>query len=99
MSDGSYENDVEKEEAILLAVKKAITLVAKDTATEPGLKHPLSDETISYLRQCLALISAREQEIALHTGRDLSKKPRFIDEVPDTSNVIVNFDPKSPSKP
>lgn len=88
----------DKEETVLMAVKKAITLVVKDTATAPGLKHPLSDETIIYLRDCLGLISAREQELAKLTGRDLSQKPHYIDEARPQNNVIVSFDKDKPGK-
>lgn len=95
-------SEASKEEAILLAVKKAITLVVKDTATQPGLKHPLSDTTIEYLRHCLGLITNREQEIAHLTGRNLNQKPHFIDEQRDQlqaqDNVVVDFDPNIPKK-
>ena len=80
-----------KEQAILMAVKKALTLVVKDTATAPGLKHPLNDETIRYIRDCLGLISEREQELAQITGRDMTKRPHFTDEVAAQDNVVVQF--------
>ena len=52
------------EERILQAVKLTLANVIKDTATPHGMRHPLSDGTIQDLRQCLALISARERELA-----------------------------------
>ncbi len=91
----------EKEEAILAAVKKALTLVIKDTATPPELKHPLSETTIINLRECLSLISAREQELAKLLGREMNKRPYYIDDPRHNSEplekqdgVIVDF-PKS----
>jgi hypothetical protein len=88
--DDTIQNE-HKEEAILLAVKKALTLVVKDTATAPGLKHPLTDDTIRYIRDCLGLISQREQELAETTGRDLTKRPKFTDELQPQDEVVVQF--------
>lgn len=79
--------DVEKEREILSMVKRVLTDVARDTHVKPGLRHPLSDNTILGIRDCLALISAREGEIAeeLKLGRKM--RPRFIDE-PSTTAVV-----------
>lgn len=68
-----------KEARILQAVKLTLAGVIRDTATPHGMRHPLSDATIEDLRQCLALISARERELAAAESR---AKPRFADEVP-----------------
>lgn len=65
------------EERILRAVKHTLAAVVRDTATPHGMRHPLSDGTIEDLRQCLALISARERELAAEESR---AKPRFADE-------------------
>jgi hypothetical protein len=75
MSDPEFS----KEERILRAVKRALTDVAKDTYTRPGYRHPLSDDTIEGIRQCLALISARESELAAESGRPMDMRPRFAD--------------------
>lgn len=68
------------EERILGAVKLTLANVIKDTATPAGMRHPLSDGTIEDLRQCLALISAREREIAEAAGRPPPGRPRYADE-------------------
>ncbi|WP_455198985.1 hypothetical protein [Kaarinaea lacus] len=83
----------EKEIRILKMVKKTLTDVAKDTYTPPELKHPLSEQTINSIRECLSLISAREAELAGAEGQVSSSKPRFIDEPQDT--VVVKFDTDS----
>ncbi len=80
------------EERVLRAVKQVLTAVVKDTATPPGLKHPLTDKTIEDIRQCFGLISAREQELAIAHGRDTSARPRFIDEPVRQDNVVVAFE-------
>jgi hypothetical protein len=71
------EREPTMEERILQAVKRTLTSVVRDTATPHGLRHPLSDATIEDLRQCLALISARERELAAEAS---PAKPRFADE-------------------
>ncbi len=83
-------NEMTKEERILHMVKKVLSNVAKDTYTAPGLKHPLSEQTINEIRECLGLVVARETELAQELGRDKSARPRFIDE--PKSSVVVNFD-------
>jgi hypothetical protein len=84
------ETELSKEEQILRMVKKVLTDVAKDTHVKPGLRHPLSDNTILGIRECLTLITAREQELAKEAGRESKMRPRFIDEPQDT--VVVSLD-------
>jgi hypothetical protein len=81
-----------KEQRILRLVKKVLTEVAKDTYTPPELRHPLSENTINGIRECLSLISARESEL---NGAS-TQKPRFIDEPQDT--VVVQFDTSGSKK-
>ena len=76
-----------KEERILRAMKRTLTDVAKDTFTRPGHRHPLSEATVEGIRQCLALISARESELNEAAGRSMDARPRFIDE-PKKSVVV-----------
>lgn len=78
-----------QEARILAMVKKTLTEVAKDTQTPPGMHHPLSDNTIRNIRDCLNLIVARERELTAHPDNPGSK-PRFIDEPQDT--VVVKLD-------
>jgi hypothetical protein len=84
------EQNPSKEEQILGAVKRVLTEVIKDTATQPGVKHPLSDNTINGLRDCLVLISQREQELTRETGgRSMDARPRFTDEPKAQGDVVV----------
>lgn len=85
-----------KEQRILRMVKKTLTDIAKDTYTPPEMKHPLSEETINSIRECLALITAREAELAGEEGQVSTSKPRFIDEPSDT--VVVKLDTSSKDK-
>ena len=84
------EPDLSKEEQILRMAKKVLTDVAKDTYVKPGLRHPLSDNTILGIRECLSLITACEQELAKAAGRESKMRPRFVDE--PQSTVVVSLD-------
>ena len=83
------------EARILRAVKLTLANVIKDTATPHGMRHPLSDGTIEDLRQCLALISARERELAQAAGNAMADKPRYADE-PAREAMVVHFYKKNP---
>ncbi|VAX12531.1 hypothetical protein MNBD_GAMMA24-2751 [hydrothermal vent metagenome] len=80
-------DSLSKEAQILEVMRKVLTDVARDTYTKPGLKHPLSENTITNIRDCLALISAREFELAKGEGRETTMRPRYVDE-PKTTVVI-----------
>ncbi|MBI5460930.1 MAG: segregation and condensation protein A [Gammaproteobacteria bacterium] len=79
--------EVSQEERILRMMKKVLTDVAKDTHAKPGFRHPLSDNTVQGIRDCLALISARERELVEARGQTMNKRPRFTDEPQKT--VVV----------
>ena len=83
------------EERILQAVKLTLANIIRDTATPHGMRHPLSDGTIQDLRQCLALISARERELAEAAGRPLGGRPRYADE-PARKDKVIRFHKKKP---
>lgn len=76
-----------KDYRVLQAMKGVLLDIIKDTTVEPGIRHPLSDSTIENLRQCLALIYAREHEIADEHGLSTQKKPYYTDE-PQTSSTV-----------
>jgi len=80
--------DLSKEERILQAMKLTLAGVIKDTATPHGMRHPLSDATIQDLRQCLALISARERELAAAAGKAKEARPHYADEPGRKDSVI-----------
>lgn len=90
------EVEMSKEERILQAVKLTLAGVIRDTATPHGMRHPLSDATIEDLRQCLALISARERELAEVAGQPMGKRPRFTDE-PTREDQVIRFHKNKPS--
>ncbi len=89
--------DLTKEQRILRVMKRVLTGIAKDTYTRPGHRHPLSDETVEDIRNCLSLITAREVELNKAAGRSMDQRPRFIDE-PQTSVVVPLTVPDSKDK-
>ncbi len=81
-----------KEERILSIMQKVLTRVIRETATPPGLKHPLSADCIHDMRDCLVLISARKQELAKDAGRPSGTRPRYVDEPGTHDPVSVSID-------
>lgn len=79
-----------KEERILSALRGVLIDVIKDTTTDPRLKHPLCDDTITGIRNALELITVRQSELAQEAGRPMTDRPHYADE-PVTS-VKVNLD-------
>jgi len=75
-----------KEQQILIAMRKTLAAVIKDVTPPPGMKHPLSEQTIADVRQCLGLISAREKELADAQGRT-GERPYYADE-PQSAQVV-----------
>ncbi|MEM7401561.1 MAG: segregation and condensation protein A [Pseudomonadota bacterium] len=76
-----------KEQRILVVMRKLLAQIVKDTTPGPGMRHPLSEQTIKDIRDCFGLISARERELAEQSGIENIERPRFADE-PKTSTVI-----------
>lgn len=85
----SNENDTSMEKRILSAMKVTLVNIIKDTTVQPGMRHPLSDDTVEDIRQCLSLITVRESELAKQEGDPKKMRPKFTDEPDD--NVVVSL--------
>jgi len=84
------------EARVLRMMKRVLTDIIKDTTTPPGMKHPLSDDTIAGIRDCLGFIATRERELAQGAGHATQARPRFVDEPAPT---VVSLDGlRRPSK-
>jgi len=66
-----------KEDRILSVMRSILIDVIKDTTTEPGLKHPLTDNTINNIRHGLDLITARQRELAEEQGESWDLRPSY----------------------
>lgn len=84
------EQEPTKEERILRVMKRVLTDIARETYTRPGHRHPLKNETVQGIRDCLTLITARERELAEAAGHPMDMRPRFVDE--PRSSVVVPLD-------
>lgn len=91
--------ETSQEERILRMMKKVLTDVAKDTHAKPGFRHSLSEGTVQGIRECLALISARERELAEANGRAMNMRPRFIDEPQKTVVIPLSATGLKKTKP
>lgn len=89
-----------KEQRILVVMRKLLAQIVKDTTPGPGMRHPLSEQTIKDIRDCFSLIAARERELIEKSGIENRDRPHFIDEPksPGNTSTILKFKPPS-SKP
>ncbi|MGV6859316.1 MAG: segregation and condensation protein A [bacterium] len=81
------DNPDTKEQQIMMMMRKTLTGIIRDTTPEPGMRHPLNERSLSDIRDCLMMISARERELAEHNGVVSNMRPRYVDE-PQTSSVV-----------
>ncbi len=80
-------DDLTQEHRILIALRKTLSSVVRDTTPPAGMPHPLTEKTIEDVKQCFMLIAAREKELNEAGGHDTSARPRYADE-PKTSHVV-----------
>jgi hypothetical protein len=80
--------DLTKEHQILIAMRKTLSAIIRDVTPPPGMRHPLSEATIQDVRQCLALIAAREKELADEQGRG-GERPYYADQAPEATIVPI----------
>ncbi|GAB6043792.1 segregation and condensation protein A [Endothiovibrio diazotrophicus] len=76
-----------KDQRILQMMRKTLTNVIRDVTPPPGHVSPITEGTSKDIRDCLALISARERELAEELGQGSDLRPRFTDE-PKQAEVI-----------
>ncbi|MES9851516.1 MAG: segregation and condensation protein A [Candidatus Thiodiazotropha sp. L084R] len=80
-----------KEREIMMVMRKLLTTIVREVTPESkSLRHPLSDNTIQDIRQCLGLITAREKELADDAGITAQERPYFVDEPPQTKVVPIS---------
>ncbi len=78
-----------KEQQIMVAMRKTLANIIKDTTPEPGMIHPLSKNSVEDIKACFVLIAARERELMEAMGQENKARPFFTDEVKKSS--VVNF--------
>ena len=75
------------EQHILRLMRKTLGNVVRDVTPLGGRTNPLSDDTIQDIKDCFALISEREKELAGHLGFDQAK-PYFKDGEQPNAQII-----------
>ena len=74
----------------MMVMRKVLTAIIRDVTPEhKSLRHPLTEQTVQDIRQCLGLITAREKELADAAGRTVEERPYFVDEPPKTKVVPI----------
>ncbi len=75
----------------MMVMRKVLTSIVREVTPEhKSLRHPLSEQTIQDIRNCLGLITAREKELADESGRTLEERPYFVDEPPKSKVVPIS---------
>ena len=90
-----------KEREILRVMRKVLAAIVREVPPpHKGLRHPLSEQTIQDIRQCLGLITAREKELADDAGRSVQERPHFADQPQQTKVVPIPTlgKPKTPKQ-
>jgi hypothetical protein len=82
-------NTLSHEQQIMVIMRKVLGSIVRETTPQPGHRHPLSDGTIEDIKQCFALISAREKELAEAAGIENKMRPRYIDEPTAQESQVV----------
>jgi len=87
--------DLNKEQKILMAMRKTLANIIKDTTPNPGMIHPLSESTVEDIKLCLTLISSRERELNDEQGTP-SFRPHFVDDKPkkQAEAQVIQFHPQ-----
>ena len=82
-------DSLSKDQQVMVAMRKTLANIVKDTTPEPGMIHPLSKDTVEDIKACFSLIAARERELMEEMGVENKARPHFIDE--EKSADVVKF--------
>ena len=78
------------EHRILIQLRQVLAAVVRDVTPPPGMRNPLSEQTIEDIRAAFALIAARERELRGDRPPDL---PTYRDRGPTAR--VVEFERRS----
>ncbi len=79
--------ELSKEQRILRLMRKTLGNIVKDVTPTGGRSNPLSDNTIHDIKDCFALISERERELAESLNFDQAK-PYYVDGEKPNAKVV-----------
>lgn len=75
------------EQRILVMMRKILAQIVREVTPQPGMKSPLSPQTLQDIRDAFALISTREKELMEASGEPVLDRPRYADE-PKASQTV-----------
>lgn len=90
------EQDLSEEQRIMRMMRKTLSYIVRDVAPRDGNASPLSEATIMNIKDCLAVISNREAELANLQNLDRNERPHYTDETPNAHIVKLSSIPKKP---
>ncbi len=79
-----------KEYKILVTLRQVLASVVREITPEPGMRHPLTEKTVEDIRQCFALIAAREKELTDNAGMPSQHRPHFAGQPPKAKIVKLH---------
>jgi hypothetical protein len=79
--------ELSKEQRIMRIMRKTLGNIVKDVTPYGGRSNPLSADTIQGIKDCFAMISDRERELADALGFDESR-PYYPDSESPSAKVI-----------
>ncbi len=79
--------ELSKEQRILRLMRKTLGNVVRDVTPLGGRPNPLTGDTIQDIKDCFALISERERELAEQLNFD-SSRPYFRDGAQPSAQVL-----------
>lgn len=82
--------ELSKEQQILRRMRKTLASVVRDATPLGGRPNPLTDDTIQESKDCFALISEREKELAALLGFD-EARPYYNDGNDKPSAQIISL--------
>ena len=68
------------EQRILSTMRKLLAQIVREVTPQPGMKNPLSAQTLRDIRAAFELISTRERELLEASGGASRERPRYADE-------------------
>ncbi len=87
-----------KEQEVLTIMRQILGAVVRETTPPAGMRHPLSSQTIEDIKNCFALIAAREKELCDAQGI-APAKPYYVDEAREDVKVVPISNIGKPKKP
>ena len=88
------EQDLSEEQRIMRMMRKTLSFIVRDVAPRDGNPSPLSEATIMNIKDCLAVISSREAELANLQNLNRNERPHYSDETPNAHVVKISSIPK-----